>query len=153
MDVATEMPVKLPPAGRRPRKVQPGTKTRPSRSVRTRLITLDHLDRRTYASRRALELISALENERGGPDQVTEGVRQLCQRTAILAAILEDFETRWVNGETIDLPNYLSAVGVQRRVLTSLGLHRLPKDVTQSASLGEYLAGKAEETDDGDQDR
>jgi hypothetical protein len=35
-------------------------------------------------------------------------------------------------------------------VLTSLGLHRLPKDVTQGATLSSYLAEKAEESADGD---
>jgi hypothetical protein len=65
------------------------------------------------------------------------GVRQLCQRAALLAAIVEDFETRWLAGEAVDLSSHLSAVGVQRRVL-SLGLHRQPRDVTPG--LGDYLA-------------
>jgi hypothetical protein len=54
---------------------------------------------------------------------------------------------RWLNGEAIDLSAYLSTVGVQRRVLISLGLQRQgPKDITPS--LGSYLADR-EEPDDG----
>jgi hypothetical protein len=70
-------------------------------------------------------------------------------RTIRMAAILEDCETRWIAGETVDLGSYLSAVGVQRRVLISLGLDRVPRDVTPT-SLGAYLAEKSEETDDAD---
>jgi hypothetical protein len=99
------------------------------------MITLDHLDRRTNASRRAFELIETLERERGGADHITEAERQLCQRAAVLGTILEDHETRWIAGEAIDLSGYLTAVGAQRRVLLSLGLHRqAPRDVTPSLS-------------------
>lgn len=133
----------------RKRRAAQSSQVRPSQASRERLITLDHLDRRTHASRRAFELIEMLENERGGADHLTEAVRQLCQRAAVLAAIIEDHETRWIAGESIDLAGYLSAIGVQRRVLISLGLERqAPRDVTPPLST--YLRDKSEEGADGD---
>jgi hypothetical protein len=97
-----------------------------------------------------LALIPTLESEHG--TDITEGVRQLCQRAALLAAIVEDFETRWLAGEAVDLSSHLSPVGVQRRVLLSLGLHRQPRDVTPG--LGDCLADRPTEppepADDGD---
>jgi hypothetical protein len=71
---------------------------RPSRSTHVRLITLDHIDRRSYAAKRTLELIATLESEKGGSDTISEGVRQLCQRVALLSAIIEDFEARYLSG-------------------------------------------------------
>jgi hypothetical protein len=140
----------LQPVKRRVRTKTTRATGRKSRSDRTRLITLDHIDRRTLACRRALELIEALENERGGPDQITEGQRQLCQRAGVLAAILEDHESRWIDGKPIDMPEYLSAIGTQRRVLISLGLNRVPRDVSPVSTLSEYLTEKQEDAGDAD---
>lgn len=64
------------------------------------------------------------------------------KRSAVLSAQLEDFETRWCLGEEVELPDYLAAINVQRRILVSLGLERRARDVTPS--LREYLAEKAE---------
>jgi hypothetical protein len=122
--------------GRRMRKRGP----RPSQAKKTRMITLDHIDRRTNSSRRALELISTLESERGGSDTITEGVRQLCQRVALLSVILEDFESRFIGGAPIDLADYLATVATQRRVLQALGLQRSgPRDVTPSLSTANSI--------------
>jgi hypothetical protein len=98
-------------------------------------LTLAHLDGRSEASKRAHQLIETLERERGGPDHITEGQKQLCQRAGVLAAVIENMESLWVAGEAIDFATYLSAIGVQRRVLLSLGLERqAPRDVTPPLS-------------------
>jgi hypothetical protein len=74
----------------------------------------------------------------GGSDRLTSGQRQLVQRAAVLGALIEDCEARWAGGATIEIGDYLSAVNVQRRVLSTLGLRRVPKDVTPT--LAEYVA-------------
>jgi hypothetical protein len=108
------------------------------------LMTLGHIDQRSEAWRRAHQLIETLEFERGGPDRISESMRQLVQRAAVLSAVIEDMEAKWVAGEVIDMASYLSAIGVQRRVLISLGLERqAPRDVTPS--LGNYLADREPE--------
>jgi hypothetical protein len=85
--------------------------------------------------------------EKGGTDNLTEGTRQLCQRAALLSAITEDLETRWLSGEPTDLGLYFMACNTQRRILATLGLERQgPRDV--SPSLAGYLSGKAEAPDD-----
>jgi hypothetical protein len=147
MQVSTELSTAGPPKVVRSRIRKRGE--RPSRSDRVRLITLRHLDGRTFAASRASQLIMTLEREYSVSDtaSVSEGVRQLCQRGAVLGAILEDFEARWISGEAVDLPSYLATVATQRRVLQALGLQRQgPRDVTPS--LGSYLDGKADKQAD-----
>jgi hypothetical protein len=104
---------------------------------RLQLRTLDDLDHRTRAVRRTRELVDTLISDLGGDAAVTVAVRQLVQRAALLGALIEDIEIRWVDGEPIPLVDYLTAINTQQRVLTALGLKRRPKDVTPT--LDEYL--------------
>jgi hypothetical protein len=46
----------------------------------------------------------------------------------LLATQLEDFEVRHTLGEPIELSDYLTCVNVQRRVLATLGLARVPRN-------------------------
>jgi hypothetical protein len=143
--------MRVRPKRRIRRSTKKGGVRRPSRAVHVRLITLDHVDRRSYASKRVFELIMTLESEHGGSASVTEGTKQLCQRAALLGVILEDFESRWLNGGEVDLPDYLATVATQRRVLQALGLQRQgPKDITPS--LGSYLQDRTETPDPADDD-
>lgn len=117
----------------------PAPKRRPHRRKKLTLRTLADLDNRTTAARRAAALIDALTTDLGGQDHLTTGQRQLVQRAAVLGALVEDFEARWVAGEDVDLPGYLSAIGVQRRLLKTIGIRRTPRDVTPR--LADYIAG------------
>lgn len=109
------------------------------------LLTLDHVDGRTLAARRARELIEALETDLGGGDRLTEGYRQLIKRAAVLGTYIESCEAQWLSGQNVDLPSYMSAVNVQRRVLATIGIERRARDVTPS--LEAYLAGKSRDMD------
>jgi hypothetical protein len=104
---------------------------------RMRLVTLDALDGRTRAARRAHELIEAIETDLGGGDRLSEGSRQLVQRAAVLGTFIESCEAQWLSGETVELADYLAAINSQRRVLATIGLQRRAKDV--SPSLGELM--------------
>ena len=112
-------------------------------SMRTRgkmrLVTLDALDGRTRAARRARELIDAIEQDLGGGDRLSEGSRQLVQRAAVLGTFIESCEAQWLAGETVELADYLAAINSQRRVLATIGLERRAKDVSE-LSLAEYIA-------------
>jgi len=77
----------------------------------------------------------------GGDTEVTVAGRQLVQRAAVLGAFIEDAETRWVRGEGIEVAEYLMAINAQRRVLATLGLKRVARDVTPD--LHEYVERKA----------
>jgi hypothetical protein len=102
-----------------------------TRQGKARLLALDHLDQRTAAAQAARRLIATLTTDMGGEDRLSEGERQLVQRAALLGAIVADFEARWVAGQSVDLGEYLQAVNVQRRVLATLGLKRVPKDLDE----------------------
>jgi hypothetical protein len=107
--------------------------TAPSRKSRgkARLLTLDALDRRTLAARRAHELIEAIEADLGGAANLSEGTRQLVQRAAVLGTFVESCEARWLGGQSIELADYLAAVNNQRRVLATIGIERRARDITR----------------------
>jgi hypothetical protein len=114
----------------------------PSKAAgKLRLLTLGHLDGRTAAARRARELIEAIEADLGGG--VTEGSRQLVQRAAVLGTYIESCEAQWLAGEAVELADYLAAINSQRRVLATLGLQRVARDVTPD--LRTYIASKQAE--------
>ncbi len=48
------------------------------------LLTLDAIDGRTSAAKRARELMATIEADLGGADRLSEGSRQLVQRAAVL---------------------------------------------------------------------
>jgi hypothetical protein len=114
------------------------TSTPPQKSAgKVRLLSLDRLDGRTIACRRARELVDAIEADLGGGDRLSEGTRQLVQRAAVLGTFVESCEAQWLAGQEVALGDYLSAINSQRRVLTTIGLSRVPRDVP---TLAEHLA-------------
>jgi hypothetical protein len=101
-----------------------------TRHGRALLLTLDHLDQRTAAAKAARVLVASLTSDMGGNDQLSAGERELVKRAALCGAIVADFEARWVAGQEVALSEYLAVVNVQRRVLATLGLKRMPNDIT-----------------------
>lgn len=105
---------------------------------KVRLLTLDHLDGRTTAARRARALIEELESDMGGADRLSTAERQIVQRAAILGALVEAAEAQALAGHTVSVQELISMIGAQQRLLMSLGLQRRPRDVTPD--LKEYAA-------------
>ena len=102
----------------------------PKSAAKVRLLTLDALDQRTSAARRAHDLIAGIEADLGGADRLSEGSRQLVQRAAVLGAYIENCEAQWLGGAAVDLAGYLAAINAQRRVLATIGLERRTRDVS-----------------------
>jgi hypothetical protein len=102
-----------------------------------RLLSLDRLDGRTIAARRARELVEAIEADLGGADRLSEGTKQLARRAAVLSVFIENSEASWLAGQEVQLGDYLSAVNSQRRVLTTIGLERRQREIP---TLDEHLA-------------
>jgi hypothetical protein len=131
MEAAQELPantVKM--EAHRPEKLANG---------KLRLLTLSHLDGRTKAAQRARELIDAILLDLGS--DISEGTRQLVQRAGVLGTYIEDSETRWLNGEPVDLNHILSAINAQRRILATLGLERrAPRGTSLSDMMRADLA-------------
>ena len=84
-----------------------------------RLVTLDRLDGRTLAARRANELADAFEAELG----VVSGTQRLAiRRAAMLTAIAEDVAARQLAGGAIDLDQVIRASNAARRAVMDLGI-------------------------------
>jgi hypothetical protein len=121
-------------------------KPRVARHGWIRFLTLKDLDARSRAAAFAKSLAASLESDLG--NDPTAGQKQLVQRAAVISAVCEDFETRFLLGEPFELPEYLVAANCLRRVLATLGLERKPRDVTPS--LTEYLTARAEKPEEAD---
>jgi hypothetical protein len=111
---------------------------RSTRRGKSRLSTLADLDGRTAAAQAARRLVasltSSLTSDMAGASSLSESERQLIQRAALLGAIIESYESRWVAGQQIQVHEYLAAIGVQRRLLATLfgpDLKRRMKDVDE----------------------
>ena len=122
--------------------------------LKARLLTLGDLDKRTSAYRRAQGLISAMAADLGGDDQITTTQRLLIGRAAIAAVMTEDQETRYLAGAPIDPAVHATLSNSLRRLLLTIGLSRVPKNIP---TLAEHLAALAQKesagvADDDDDD-
>jgi hypothetical protein len=109
---------------------------RSTRAGKARLPTIADLDQRTSAAQAARRLVtsltSSLTSDMAGASSLSESERQLIQRAAMLGAVIESYEARWVAGQQIQVHEYLAAINVQRRVLATLfgpDLKRRMKDI------------------------
>lgn len=105
------------------------------------LLTFDQLDGRTVAAKKAKALIAELESDLGGADRLSAGEREIVQRAALAAAMIEHMEAAWLSGTGLDVTAYNALVNNQRRLLETLGLKRRPRDVTPD--LADYIAGQS----------
>jgi hypothetical protein len=97
---------------------------------KVRLLSLHDLDRRTAAYKRTMDLIEQIEADAGGHDRLSTGERQIIQRAAVTAALAEHLETQWLSGEEIDPGLYCTLGNALRRLLETVGLRRVPRDVS-----------------------
>lgn len=116
----------------------PGTQT-----PKLRLVSMADLDGRTRAARTVRDLITSIETDLGGTDEVSAMQGQLVRRAAVLGALLEDQEATWASGVSIDEASYVTILNAQRRVLHTLGIHRRARKVPQS--LKAYITSKDKE--------
>src|SRR5260221_13400597 len=107
----------------------------PNRGNKTRLLSLEDLDRRTTT-----ELINRVEADLGGADQLSAAEQQIIRHAALTAAMLEDLATRWLGGLPIDPGLFATLTNSERRLYETVGLKRRARDVTPS--LEGYIAGK-----------
>jgi len=104
------------------------------------LLTIDGLDRRTRAYRRYLTIKSAILEDLGGEEHLSEVQRQLVSKFATLALHLEATEAAALAGQTIDGDAFGRAAGHMRRLAEAIGLERKARDVTPA--LADYVAGR-----------
>lgn len=90
------------------------------------LSSLGDLDQRTRSARTAKALRDQITADLGGDLTATQDT--LATRLALVVALCEHCETRWLNGEGLD-DAYLPACGLASRLAQALGLRRVPKTV------------------------
>jgi hypothetical protein len=110
---------------------------------------LEGIDGRSYAARRYRELGASLSADLGG--DLTEAQKQLVRSAAGLVVLRERLDVEAANDRPIDYQEYCTISNSLRRVLSTIGLKRIPKDITAESDqarldrvLG-YIDGEAEE--------
>lgn len=101
------------------------------------LVGLTDLDGRGAAAKRVVELYSQYISDQGGEQDCSVGQRSLAMQAAVTQAMAEDFAGRWALGQEINVDTYNTTVNLHRRLVMTLGLRRVPRDV--GPTLGDLL--------------
>jgi len=100
-------------------------------------------DGRGAWARRLRDLIAEHTSDLGGAAQLSEARRQLVRRAATIEVALEQFDAKFAQAEEAsiaDLDAYQRAAGNLRRLLESIGLKRVAREVNP---VEQYLADRA----------
>jgi hypothetical protein len=109
---------------------------------KVRLWSLEHLDGRTVASRRAYELIESFQKDLGGKPSAADMLS--IRRAAMLCAIAEDAASKQLAGEATDTDQLVRLSNAARRAVADLNLPKRDKRTT-GPTLAEHLARRAAE--------
>lgn len=106
-----------------------------------RLCTIDHLDGRTRAAKRARELAAGFEAELGGV--LTAGQRLAVERAAQLVALAEDARARRLGGDmTVTLEDLVRIDNSASRAVRQLGIQSAAAAPAPPPSLRDYVAAR-----------
>lgn len=108
-----------------------------------RLLTLSDLDGRTKARKDADAFLNSVLSDLGGEDHVPAGKRALAEHAAIMNAMAMHQGAQFLSGEPVSIGDYATLTNALRRLLETVGLERVAKDITPSIS--QYAARKAAE--------
>jgi hypothetical protein len=112
-----------------------------NRALFPRTVDGKSIDERGKWSRRMRDLITLHTADLGGPDNISEAERALIRSAATLRVSIEHLETTFaLEGEATQaqLESYQRLANTLRRLLSTLGIKRRPKDVTPD--LKDYVA-------------
>jgi hypothetical protein len=90
-------------------------------------------------SRRYRDVIACLTSDLGGRGMVTEAKAALIRDCAALELYLEKMRGRMSEGQHVDVEAYARIAAHRRRLLESIGLERVARDVTPT--LERFLGG------------
>jgi hypothetical protein len=108
------------------------------------------LDPQAAITRRFQALLAGIIVDLGGQDTVSTGEMLIAQRCAWISALCEDLERRASPERPFDVTAYVALAGRLTQMLTVLGLKRVPKDVTPTPSLRDYLDAARQPDSDAD---
>jgi hypothetical protein len=95
----------------------------------SRLFAIAGLHGRTQTARRFRDLVETMTNDLGGVDILSEGQKQLIRRAAALSIMAEAIEADVVRDLGFDILNYETVCDRLRRILETLGLQRVAREV------------------------
>jgi len=96
------------------------------------LLTLKGLGHRSPAYRATKQLIREIEADLGGAEHLSAAERQMVQHGAVLGAIAQDYEARYLMGRQPDLTLLCRVLKAQRSCFDAIGYRRRQRDVTPS---------------------
>jgi hypothetical protein len=97
--------------------------------TRPQLLSREQLDGRTNAAKVFDRLVTDIEADMGGHDQLSTIEVALVEAFAGAAVTLNNLNTRLALGQEIDLSQHAQAVSAMVRVAAKLGLQRRAKDI------------------------
>ena len=107
--------------------------------LRTKFLSLGDLDGRTGAAKRVRDLIRQIETDLGSDPSTAQ--RQIITRVALTSVMIEDVEARYLRGQAIDPLIHATLCNSLRRLLETIGLQRVPRDVSPSLDqIGRLIA-------------
>lgn len=98
---------------------------------------LANVDQRSSIARRYRDLMASTIADAGGLSECSQARLQLIRRLAALSVQLEALEAKLADGADIDIAEYTSLTSTLVRVVSRLGLNRVPKLV--GPNLGDIL--------------
>jgi hypothetical protein len=115
--------------GKPPESPRKAPSRRRHRASLPRLLTRRELDGRTSSAKVFDRLVTAIEADLGGADQLSAIERNLVQAFAGAAVTLHHLNAQLMAGHEINLAQHAQAVTAMVRVASRLGLQRRQKDV------------------------
>ncbi|TGP27356.1 hypothetical protein EN875_034005 [Mesorhizobium sp. M2D.F.Ca.ET.232.01.1.1] len=109
---------------------------------KTRLLTLDSLDRRTRGYQMAAEFRDELIRERGGEANLDAMRLRFIEDFAVTSAMIQDAQVRWLAGDPVDPGIIATLLNTRRRDAEMIGGPQ-PRDVTPTSLRDRLLQGNA----------
>lgn len=97
---------------------------KPNEGEKVRLKTLDDLDKRTRAARDTADLRESLAADLGGWDEVSVMEQELITSAALVGAMIRHRAASYLEGQPVDMGEFMSLTNSQRRLLSDLGYDR-----------------------------
>jgi hypothetical protein len=107
-------------------------------------ITRDSLDGRTKIAHEYDSIVDGISADLGGADRLSVIQRTLIEAYAGVCCVLNDLNSRALQGEPFDLLQYATAVSTLTRVANKLGTKRQPRDITPPG-VADYLQHRERE--------
>ncbi|HJQ59525.1 MAG TPA: hypothetical protein VJ890_21640 [Vineibacter sp.] len=100
---------------------------------------IDGVDGRSQVGRRFGQVAAQVAADIGGPEVMSEAQIQLARTTAGLVVLREQLDRRLARRRRVDVADYTRLSNSLTRVLSAIGIKRLPRDVTPP-TIEQYAA-------------